>query len=270
MLELYLDYANPTPLPGLTVGATGGEVSRNNCIAMGGTDQACESRRLRPESGISVDVGYLDQTFDFLALEANLFWTQARDLIQLSEITLDTPPGASGMRPTINVGGGGFVNDPAPTYIYGAELGARVSPIEGLDLFANYTLSLTAHDPSALLSGGGLLPPDQRTPVHKFNAGVQIRTHAGFDFEAFAHYVSSQVWLEQGFDTDRGVRYFAFSIPDYFVLNARAGYRMLNDRLEVGLVGTNLTDTRVGSGHQEHPFGERLSLRIFATASYRF
>jgi iron complex outermembrane receptor protein len=276
LLELYLDYPNTTPIPGLTVGATGGQVAAQNCTAQMLPTEQCDARRLRPESAISVDLGYLDQTFDWLSLEANLFWTQARDLIQLSEITLDTPPGMAtpmgltGDNTRINVGSGGFVNDPAPTYVYGAEIGARVSPIEGLDLFANYTLTLTAHDPAALLSGGGTLPPDQRTPIHKFNVGIQIRTRAGFDFEAFGHYASSQTWLEEGFDTDRGIRYYAFTIPDYFVLNARVGYRMLGDRLELGVVGTNLTDTRADVGHQEHPLGERLSLRIFGTASYRF
>ncbi|MEI8259761.1 MAG: TonB-dependent receptor, partial [Deltaproteobacteria bacterium] len=171
MLELYLDYPNTSPIPGLTVGEAGGEVAYRNCLRQGGSADGCTSRRLRPESGISLDLGYLDQTLDWLSFEANLYWTQARDLIQISSVTLDTLPGGTppSNDPRINVGNGGFVNDPFASYIYGAEVGARISPIEGLDLYANYTLSLTYHDPQALLSGQGLLPPDHRTPMHKLN-----------------------------------------------------------------------------------------------------
>ena len=74
--------------------------------------------------------------------------------------------------------------------------------------------------------------------------------------------------IEPVFDPARGSRDVAFTLNDYFVLNARLGMRLLNDRLDLGVTGTNLTD--VNNGHQEHPLGSRLSFRVLGSASYRF
>ena len=48
----------------------------------------------------------------------------------------------------------------------------------------------------------------------------------------------------------------------YAVVNARIGYKFLDDKVHVGLIGTNL-----GPVHSEHPFGNRISQRFFATLS---
>jgi hypothetical protein len=40
---------------------------------------------------------------------------------------------------------------------------------------------------------------------------------------------------------------------------------MLEDRLEIGIVGTHL----LGGRHREHPFGQRLGRRIWATITAR-
>ena len=114
--------------------------------------------------------------------------------------------------------------------------------------------------------GSRLTVEVQKYVLPKFNVGVQLRTRFGLDLEVFGHYASQQIWLEQVYDTQRGVRYAAFPLNDYFVLNARIGYRLLRDRLDLGVVGTNLLDWNPGRGHQEHPFGAPLSARVMFTA----
>ena len=52
------------------------------------------------------------------------------------------------------------------------------------------------------------------------------------------------------------------------MLNGRIGYRFLNDRLELSVSGTNLTDW--GSNrHREHPFGNRLEARVIGMVTGR-
>ena len=53
------------------------------------------------------------------------------------------------------------------------------------------------------------------------------------------------------------------------VVMARIGYRLLDDRLELALSGTNLFDTG-NNRHQEHPFGNRLQARVLFSATGRF
>ena len=59
----------------------------------------------------------------------------------------------------------------------GGELGGRVYPVEGLDLFANYAINYAKQDRPA----GCNVPEDGRTSRHKVNAGVQVRTKAGVE-----------------------------------------------------------------------------------------
>ncbi len=83
---------------------------------------------------------------------------------------------------------------------------------------------------------------------------------------ALLHYVASQVWREQDFDPARGVVYQTYDLDGYLLVNARAGYRLLRDRVELGLVGTNLTDNRA----RQHPFGAPLGARVMGTVTMRY
>jgi hypothetical protein len=50
------------------------------------------------------------------------------------------------------------------------------------------------------------------------------------------------------------------------IVNARAGYRLLRDTLELGVVGQNLThDTR-----RQHPLAQPMDTRLLGTATLRF
>ena len=66
--------------------------------------------------------------------------------------------------------------------------------------------------------------------------------------------------------TDAGFEQSGFRIPAYTLVNARVGYRLVEDLLEVAVSGTNL----LNDVHRQHPFSaQRLTRRVFATAILR-
>lgn len=248
MLELYLDLQNPTPIPGVAVRGQGGEVYR------GGAE------RLRAENALSLDVSFLDQTLERFQYEVTAFYMRGTDLIELTNVIFDPLPGRANPGGRLDVGTFHFANDPLATEVIGAEAAVRATPVEGLDLFANYTFAFTRHEQ------GTLANTDQRTPQHKVNAGAQLRTRFGLDAEVVAHFVSASRWREQDFDAARGVVFVHYDLPAYLQLNARVGVRLLDDRLEFGVTGTNLTDNRA----RQHPFGSPLGARVMGVVTLRY
>ncbi len=249
MLELYLNLANPSPLPGVSVQAQGGEVFNNG------------AQRLSAESAVSVDIGWQDQTSDRFQYELGAFFMRGVDLIELTNVLFNPLPGSPNPGGLVDAGRFRFANDPFATSMYGVEAAFRVAPVEGLDLFANYTFAYTQQQ-----TGAGLRLDDQRTPQHKLNVGAQVRTAFGLDVEVTGNLVSSQIWREQDFDAARGVVLNTYPLDTYFLLNGRVGYRALRDRLEFGVVGTNLTDNRA----RQHPFGAPIGARVMATVAFRY
>ncbi|MEZ4392556.1 MAG: TonB-dependent receptor [Polyangiales bacterium] len=248
MLELYLDLQNPSPIAGVGVRGEGGEVYR------GGAE------RLRAENALSIDLSFMDQTLERFQYELTGFYVRGTDLIELTNVIFDPLPGRSSAGGRIDVGSFHFANDPFATEVIGAEAAVRATPVEGLDLFANYTFAFTRHEQGAVANS------DQRTPQHKLNVGAQLRTRFGLDAEVMGHYVSASRWREQDFDASRGVVFVHYDLPDYFQLNARVGVRLLGDRLELGVTGTNLTDNRA----RQHPFGAPLGARVMGVATLRY
>jgi iron complex outermembrane receptor protein len=253
-LETYLQLANPTPLSGVSVTAEGSEV----------TGQA----DLVPESILSAEVGYRNADSELFEVEVSAYYNQVKDLIVLSQIRpfrLFEVEAVGGYDPAIAsfpLGTIGFENDPSEFDVIGAEVGVRAYPVTGLDLYANYAIN------EAFVTGGEQLgrTDEDRTSMHKVNAGVQYRAPFGLMVSVDFHWVSEQIWLEQQFDRVEGVVYREFELPSYYMINARIAYRALEDRLEVGVVGYNLTDHR----HRQHPFGQELHARFLATLAYRF
>jgi iron complex outermembrane receptor protein len=134
--------------------------------------------------------------------------------------------------------------------------------VEGLDVHVNYAYNDTSPVGSQDLGGR---EEDQRTSKHKVNLGLQYRSSFGLDLSSDLHLVSDQIWVEQVTDTNTGVRFEAFGLPGYTLLNARIGYRLAQDSIELGLVGTSL----LGGRHREHPYGQRLGTRLWATIAAR-
>jgi outer membrane receptor protein involved in Fe transport len=152
--------------------------------------------------------------------------------------------------------------------VYGAELGVRAYPTEGLDVYANYTLMDVVPDTTGCTAAELVnYVPDQRTSAHKVNAGVQIRTKIGLDASADLNYVSAQDWALEATNVQaQRTQYESFHLDPYEIVNARIGYRFLRNAADLGLVVNNLLDNQ----HREYPLSQPIGRRIMGTLSYRF
>ena len=253
-LESYLSLPNPTPLAGAFVDARGSEVA--------GID-------LSPESILSVEVGYRNADSELFDVEVSAYYNRVQDLIVLSDIdrfelhdfvrdgAAEYDEGVAGFP----VGTITFENESAKYDVVGGELGTRLYPVRGLDVYANYAINRTFVSDDADADR-----EEERTSTHKINFGVQYRSTFGLDLAADVHWVSDQVWVEPVFDVNEGVVPGTFPLESYYLVNARVGYRLLEDALEIAINGFNVTDHR----HRQHPYGQVLSARYLATATYRF
>jgi outer membrane receptor for ferrienterochelin and colicin len=253
LLESYLHTANSTPLRGVTA------------FGVGNTS-------LNPERIVSVELGYMLQETDYFSIELNGYYNLVYDQILLSRNTANrlydfaNNPDLA-FDPDLAaypLGQLQFANEAADFQQVGGEIGARVYPADGLDIYLNYAIHETsAISDQATLAGREL---DSRTSAHKVNAGIQYRAPFGLDLAADFSWVSDQVWVEQVLDTARGgTAFVAFPLPNYAVLNARIGWRFFDDQLELAVVGTNLL-----MHHREHPFGQRLDRRFMGSVTFRY
>ncbi len=186
-LESYLDIPIQLPVNG------GSLVSQ-------GVRSDDPSFKLHAERIVSAELGYLTQDSDVITVDTAFYYNRVDNLIQLAAIrpvtASDVQSGIAGLDTQTGLYPlffGGFENQCQRFDVYGAELGARAYPVEGLDVYANYTLNLAKQDnsqcsPERLV----VITDDQRTSAHKLNAGVQLRTQAGFDGEVDFHFVSDQ------------------------------------------------------------------------------
>lgn len=247
-LESYLDLEIATPIRGIT------------SFGVGNTN-------LRPERLYSFELGYAQEALDILSLEANGYYNLLTDQIvqtRVNRYDLASYPGYIDSVAGFPVGDIQFENEEVLFQQLGAELGVRLNPLRGLDVYANYSLHQTRPFHADEDLGGR--EDDHRTSTHKVNAGIQYRSMPGLDLSLDAHWVTDQVWVEQVPDETTGTRFEAFRVPSYVLVNARIGYRMFDDRLELGLVGTNLLNQL----HRQHPFGQRIGLRLLATTAVKF
>ncbi len=232
---------------------------------------------LQPEQIFTTELGYLNSESDYFTLDSAIFRNHANNLIEVrptSPITVgDGVNGivSPGLDPTTGAYGefwGGYENQCQSYNVYGAEVGVRTFPVEGLDFYANYTLMKVDTDTTGCSAAQlALLAPDARTSANKINGGVQLRTKAGIDAEVDIHFVSPQNWAEQVSDVQRQqVVYQSFYLPSYELLNARIGYRFLRNQAEVSGVAFNLLDDK----HREHPFGQLIGRQLMGYFSYRF
>jgi hypothetical protein len=136
--------------------------------------------------------------------------------------------------------------------------------VVGLDVYTNYSVHDTSPDSKKDIDPNRAR--EQQTSLHKVNGGIQYRAAFGLDTSVDVHWFSKQLWVEQVIDTERGVRFDLFNQPSFTMVNARVGYRLLGDRLELGVVGTNLAYVT----RRQHPFGQPMDTRYMGTAKVRF
>ncbi len=251
-LESYLQIPNITPLRGATI------------FGVGNTN-------LDPERLFSLELGYRAEDPDAFALEANAYFNRVGGLIGLRDLRfarlrdfVDDPAYAFDPdQSVLSLGGLRFTNEATDFLQFGGELGIRLFPVQGLDVYANYAFHRTVPATDVPLGGR---EDDQRTSEHKVNLGVQYRSRFGLDVAADFSWVSAQVWVDPQVVLRPGESPFkADALPAYAVLNARVGYRLFDDKLELSAVGTNLL-----MEHREHPFAQTIDRRVMGHATLRF
>ena len=263
-LEEYLAVDRQLPVSGGSLGV----YSSNPAIG---------APQLNAEQVVTEELGYLNQDSDYVTFDSALFHNNVNNLIELSPLrpltvgdlsngnSLAKYDSATNTYPLFF---GNYQNQCQTYNVYGAELGLRTNPTEGLDIYANYTFMKVDADTSGCsqLQLAGYVP-DQRTSAHKINAGVQLRTNIGIDASVDANYVSSQDWALQITSVqDQKVEYQSFHLDPYFVVNARLGYRFYKNKADIGVVANNLFNDQ----HREYPFSQPVGQRIMGMVSYRF
>src|SRR5262249_46973413 len=135
-------------------------------------------------------------------------------------------------------------------------------------LYGNYTLNIVQQDNSNCTQEElSRIVKDQRTPTHKVNAGVQLRTKAGIDGSVDFHYVGQQIWAEQVTNLAlQQIEQQAFNLSEYTLVNARVGVRFFSDKAEIGASAWNAVDLK----HRQHPFGQLVQRRAMILFTYRF
>lgn len=242
-LESYMDIRTPVP------GVTGASV-----LTQG-------NRALRPERLYSFELGYRGELPQLgLTVDLTGYWNIVSDLIVLSAVTPVSP--ASAFDPVSQsylLGRSLFSNDGETYTARGAELGVTWNATKGLDLRASAALqSIVAN------SGATVCGPCTQAPAAKVNAGFIYRTPVNLDLSADLSVVTSTTWIEREPSPSDPTQIANLQNPlaAYTVINARVAYRFLNDRVTVAVVGSQL-----GPSHQEHPFGNDVNRRVFATLS---
>jgi iron complex outermembrane receptor protein len=259
-LESYL--GTPVPLP-----------ASGSALIAQGVPADNQSAKLQPEQILTTELGYLNSESDAVTFDSAFFYNHVTNLIELSSPVPFTvgdltkpevpsqPSDSTGYYPLFR---NGWQNACRHYNVYGAEVGVRTFPVEGLDLYANYTWMDVKQDAAACSVAPG---SDARTSEHKVNAGVQLRTKIGINGSIDFHFVSPQDWAEQVQNVQRqDIEYQTFHLPAYTLLNASLGYRFLRNQAEIRGVVFNMLDNR----HYEHPYGQYVDRRVMGLFSYRF
>ena len=217
----------------------------------------------------------MNQDSDAVTFDSAFFYNRANNLIQLAPnrpLTVgDLASGQGGANSQTGLYPlflGGFENQCQTFNVYGAELGARAFPIEGLDLFATYTLNYIKQDNSGCNdTQKALIVTDARTSAHKFHVGGQVRTKRGFDFELAFHYYSPQDWAEQIVNLQKQrIEYQSYHLEQFYTMNATAAYRFLQNKANISIVAFNALNNE----HREHPFGQIVQRKIMTFFGYTF
>jgi iron complex outermembrane receptor protein len=246
---------------------------QNGAPQRGATGLGLGNDKLDPESIVSYELGYQNQASDYFALEANVYFNTVKDAIlftNINQYTLSDYAGGDPLAafdPSVQAypfSSIQYQNERATFRQIGGEIGARVYPVPGLDIYANYSIHDT--QPMDKSKIDAVRAKEQQTSMHKINGGIQWRAKFGLDLSADVSYTSSQVWVEQVTDPGRGVKFQTFDVPYFVMVMGRIGYRLFNDQVELGLVGTNLAF----QDKRQHPYAQPIDTRVYGTARLRF
>lgn len=243
ILESYLDIRSPVP------GVIGASV-----LTQG-------NQALKPEQLIAIELGYRGEAIKLgLEWDLSLYQNFLTGLVGLSAVDpLPADQAYDQLSQTFLLGRSTFVNDPQTYSARGIELGLKWSVLNGLDARFSMALQMVnSADPAAVCG------PCTQAPAAKFFLGATWKTPIGVDVSADAAYQTGTVWVERepsAIDPTQVVN-LQNALPGFVVINARLGYRLWNDKIQLAVVGTQL-----GPPHQEHPFGNQINRRIMGTVT---
>ncbi len=221
------------------------------------------NRELRPERLLSFEVGYRGEAPLWgLAWDVALYWNVVDDLIILSNVMpLQVSTSWDAASGSFLRGRSLFSNDPEVYTARGGEVGATWNALKGLDLRLSAGLQSVVANSNVTACG-----PCLQAPTFKLNAGFVYRSPINLDLSADVSAISATTWIEREPAPSDPTRVLNVENPlgPYAVVNARIAYRLLDDRLTIAIVGTQL-----GVDHQEHPFGNSIARRVFAVISVK-
>ncbi len=262
--ETYVRFGLPTPVASAVGGF--GVGSEPNRLDFG-------APALRPERIVTAEIGYQNQESDYFSLDVSVYFNRVWDfmgigtsssLYTLADYANAAIAGYTGFDRTSDrfaAAASVIDNEPNRYNVFGAEIGARFFPVEGLDVYANYSPNysyVTNPQPGASRR-------EERQPRHMLNTGFQYRAPFRLDVAADLHVYAKTLWPEPVF-SESGLELEYLPLPAYFLVNARVGYRFLDDRFEVGVAAYNLTNNRA----QQHPFAQTMATRVMASLTARF
>jgi iron complex outermembrane receptor protein len=242
-LESYMDIRTPVP------GVNGASV-----LTVG-------NRRLRPERLISFEVGYRGEAARTgVSWDVAGYWNIVSDLVVLSAVT--PVPAADAFDATTGsflLGRSLFSNDPQTYTARGVEVGGTWNALRGLDLRVSGALQQVVPNSAIVVCG-----PCTQAPTFKLNAGFVYRTPVKLELSSDVSFVTGTTWVEREPSAQDPTQIANVQNPlaPYTVLNARIAYRFWDDKVSVGVAASQLAPN-----HQEHPFGNLVSRRVFAQLS---
>ncbi|MBZ4421089.1 TonB-dependent receptor [Myxococcus sp. RHST-1-4] len=234
----------PVPVPG---------VNGASALTTGSTS-------LRAERLTAFELGWRGESAELgLDWDVALYQNTVRDLIGLSAVQR-LPAGesydeASG---SYLLGRSFFQNEDAVYTARGAEAGLSMAPVDGLGVKVSAAFQSVTSDREEKAECG----PCSQAPQLKLYGGVTYRTKADLEFGLDAAFTSSSTWIEREPAAADPTRIELLSNPlkAHTVINARVGYKAVPDTVDVALVGSHL-----GGAHSQHPFGNRIERRVYAT-----
>lgn len=260
-LESYIDVGANFDIPALTGTTRGFDVLGKN---------------LDPESVFSLELSYANSASSFFDAEIVGYYSRVSDL---APVPVPKPEGTARLRQisgydgtarpefdpflgVYSVGEARYTNEDTTYDVLGSELSVRIYPADGIDAYVNYALE------RVLASGPpGEYQYEDRTSAHKINAGLRFHSPTGLDLQADIHFASAQDWgeLTLGGSTTNAIGSVSYHLPAYYLVNARAAYRMLGDQLEFSVTGFNITNNQ----HRQHPFGQLLGARVLGAVAVK-
>lgn len=218
------------------------------------------NQQLRPERLTAFELGWRGESPELgIDLDVAVYQNTVRDLIGLSGVSR-LPPGQSYDPGTGSylLGSSSFQNEDAIYTARGAEAGVTLAPVDGLGLKLSASLQDVTSDRESAAECG----PCNQAPQFRLYGGLTYRSRADLEFGVDAAYTSASTWIEREPAAADPTRIDLVSNPlrAYTVVNARVGYMAVKDTVTVALVGSHL-----GGAHSQHPFGNRIERRVYAT-----